>query len=461
LVITNVLLRGEIHDGWLLDWTNFLGEAEQQGTPVIVVTAMYKGGTISREELEAEARKYRVVKVFFKDRLARQELEKEVKQAIGKPTKSRKRHSAKPRPSKEVEKFTWLHLSDLHFENTQQRKYQVDQVINALLDDLARLQEKEGLKPDTVFFTGDLTNKARPDEFTETLEKDLTKILNGCGLKTCNLFVVPGNHDVDRTQTTDLDGGIIEKLVDASKIYALFNEPTQKGYLQQLRQRMNIYHSALSSIKDLPLDAEVLSEVLSWGRVLKTKGGKQVGIIGLNSVWTSASVRGGDGEVADQGQLIIGKPLVEAALEQIRKELPKEQPNLDACIALMHHPLNWLQQWDQKDVKQILREKCHFVLHGHVHETTMDFLGRPDPSTMTISAGALFKKYEQGDIYTCMHAYNIVQLDLANQRGTIYFRRFDPVNQRYGVDDTTFLVRNGQYSFQYGDDGFRSIGNPA
>jgi hypothetical protein len=50
----------------------------------------------------------------------------------------------------------------------------------------------------------------------------------------------------------------------------------------------------------------------------------------------------------------------------------------------------------------------------------------------------------------------MMQLDLSNSIGKIFFRRFDAERGRYGADNTAFPGHeDGIYSFQYGKDGFR------
>lgn len=418
-----VTLDNELKDGrmakTLLDRVANL----EQRVPVVVIS-----GVVNPKDVRDFFQDYRIEEFFWKNDFE--------------PEMFRQTFTELLEHAEDVETFTWLHLSDLHFEATVQREFEVGQVVKALQNDLKWLREEyQGLKPDAVFFTGDLAHKAKPDEFAKAFEMCLNPILEECDLKPSDLFIVPGNHDVDRSQTTKIDVSIVQQLDRASDIHALLNDSLQAGYRQQLLQRMNTYKAAVGSIAGLPFDAEALS----WGCTLESESGHRIGVIGLNSVWTSASVEGSDGEVDDQGKLIVGRTLLQAALEQIEGSEPK------TCIALMHHPISWLQHWDEQDIRRVLREECRFVLHGHVHETTVDFLGDPSPSTMVVSAGALFKKYDQSDFHTCLHAYNLVRLDLASSEGTIYFRRFDPVSGRYGMDDTTFEhVRNGQCSFQCG-----------
>jgi hypothetical protein len=95
------------------------------------------------------------------------------------------------------------------------------------------------------------------------------------------------------------------------------------------------------------------------------------------------------------------------------------------------------------------------LLHGHVHRTSVDFINNPKPTTMVISAGALYKDLEIKDASTCLHAYNIVRIDLVNKRGLIIFRRYDPTNKRYGIDDTSMnYCDDGKISFSFGEEGF-------
>ena len=161
----------------------------------------------------------------------------------------------------------------------------------------------------------------------------------------------------------------------------------------------------------------------------------------LNSVYTSASFKDLDDEVAEQGRLFVGKPLFELALGQIPNPHPK------VCVALLHHPLDWLCSWDKTDIERTVKDSCRFVLHGHAHRTQLGFLGA-DQRTMQISAGALFKGMKANESEACLHAYNIMRLDLANQKGSLFLRRYDLASKRYGADDTSEdLAPKGEYHF--------------
>ena len=92
---------------------------------------------------------------------------------------------------------TWLHLSDWHQKATDfDRKV----VRDALLKDLrnrARIDPK--LKSvDFILFTGDLAFSGKDSEYKLAAFQFLEPVLRAVGVKKENLFLIPGNHDLDR-----------------------------------------------------------------------------------------------------------------------------------------------------------------------------------------------------------------------------------------------------------------------
>ena len=93
--------------------------------------------------------------------------------------------------------ITWLHLSDLHLRGTETS---VDRgILNDMLLDIRACQEEEDLELDAVFFTGDVAFSSQTDQYSLAAGW-LDEILEACGLsgQRNRLFIVPGNHDVDR-----------------------------------------------------------------------------------------------------------------------------------------------------------------------------------------------------------------------------------------------------------------------
>lgn len=86
----------------------------------------------------------------------------------------------------------WLHISDLHFNND-------DMSTIALREELPSFLTRNNITCDYVFCTGDIrTANANPNHFTDEAANYLICICQAVGVTSDRLFIVPGNHDVDR-----------------------------------------------------------------------------------------------------------------------------------------------------------------------------------------------------------------------------------------------------------------------
>lgn len=151
-----------------------------------------------------------------------------------------------------------------------------------------------------------------------------------------------------------------------------------------------------------------------------------MGILALNTAWLA-------GTDSDRARLVLSERQVRDALRQAGAST--------LLIALMHHPFDWLQEFDRTDVESLLSAGCHFVLHGHMHEVGLLRVDTPDTETMVIGAGALYATRDY------LNSYNLVQIDLETFKGRIYLRTYsdkrggfwtkDVLNYR-NVPDGTF-----------------------
>lgn len=90
----------------------------------------------------------------------------------------------------------WLHISDFHIKTGD--TYDHDVVVEALLSSLPNLIERFG-QPDFVIASGDIAFSGKKAEY-DLATQLFDAVLNILSLKRERLFVVPGNHDVDRTK---------------------------------------------------------------------------------------------------------------------------------------------------------------------------------------------------------------------------------------------------------------------
>lgn len=103
--------------------------------------------------------------------------------------------------------LTWLHLSDLHLCSPRDGGAG-EVVLRRLLDDLEALRDDQHLRPDLLFMTGDLAFGQIPDQPLADQLRDgwawIEKVRELYGLSAEDVFLVPGNHDVDRGEVQEM-----------------------------------------------------------------------------------------------------------------------------------------------------------------------------------------------------------------------------------------------------------------
>jgi len=314
--------------------------------------------------------------------------------------------------------LTWLHISDLHFRASQE--YNTHAVLKALLTDLKERMQDDGLCPDFIAVTGDIAFSGQPAEYAlaRTFFDDLLKTT---GLPSERLLVVPGNHDVNRSLITPGARAIGAALADRDAVNLLLNTPDDRRLIMA---RFKGYAEFVNDYLRQGWDDEHFFYV----RTVEADG-RRVALLGLNSAWLCAS-----DEDKAKG-LLIGERQARAALEQAEGAALK--------IALMHHPFDWLREFDQNDSAAMLTDGCDFILHGHLHQTALTQLTSPDSAAMILAGGACYETRNYPNMV------NWVRLDLSAGTGVVYLRRYSPQRGGFWAKDTLTYrnVQDGEYRF--------------
>ena len=298
--------------------------------------------------------------------------------------------------------ITWLHFADLHCSSS--KNYDIAKVLQALWEDLKTLGNN-GIIPDFVVFTGDVAQSGKAEEYELAVELFFEPLLTTTHLSKERLFVVPGNHDIewnkiDRTVAR----GMLGLLTDRDEVN-LFLSPEQDRSLhfRKFESYANFINTYLAGHLFFDTQQYCYQHTLTLDDV-------NIMLLGLNSTWMSATNCDAQGGVVDQGHLLIG----ERQLDSVSPKLTQ----FDLCLALMHHPLNWLHENERTRVKRRLSAKAHFILHGHLHEPEIEIRKAISGQSVFIPTGSL---YTHRDF---PNAYNLVTFDTQTRQGHIYLRRY-------------------------------------
>ncbi|QWF70324.1 metallophosphoesterase [Methylomonas paludis] len=139
-----------------------------------------------------------------------------------------------------------------------------------------------------------------------------------------------------------------------------------------------------------------------------------------------------NGEVDDRHHLVVGEPQIHDALNEIAQA--------DIRITVLHHPFEWLADFERHGIEDRLEDASHFILHGHEHRSKVV----PNPLTqcVTIPAGAGY------DLRIAEHpryanAYNWVSFDVAAGQGLVFLRHWDGTNSSWTKDTQTHKKEEG------------------
>lgn len=268
----------------------------------------------------------------------------------------------------EAATIRWLHLSDFHVGKDD---YATRKMFDYILTHV-RKRKSEGFIPDLLFITGDLANKGLPSEYEtfwlEFISPLQDEIGNNISERT---FVVPGNHDIDRTKQPAFSQ---EEIANPESRYL---DPSDEG--AGLRGDMLIprFRGYLDS-DCTPVKGAFANPDGAYAKCL-TIHGQEVGIVGINTAWLCKDEK-------DERKLTPGKPLLEKALDTIKSAKLR--------IVLGHHPADWFIPLQQKSIKSLLGQSHVLYLHGHLHDAWAEPSYGGGQSYLAIQTGAGFQARE-------------------------------------------------------------------
>ena len=238
-----------------------------------------------------------------------------------------------------------IHLSDLHFRQNWEENQGI--VLEAFFKDLAKQIGQLDSSNVYIAFSGDVVQAGgNPELYNSFLEQFDTE-LNKLNIPKTHRICTPGNHDVSIGIISKYEvehEGVISQGLDESK----FNDYVSKRP-QMLTEKFINYISFQSKFADYGISDETITGN-GWNI------DDNIGVYCLNTAIFSS---GGFKEIDDKKRLAIDT-----------RSLHKWILNCKAStkILIMHHPIEWLVEWAQIEIKKILRNSFSLCLSGHFHD---------------------------------------------------------------------------------------------
>jgi predicted phosphodiesterase len=266
--------------------------------------------------------------------------------------------------------LVFLHLSDIHFSRRSSTNYDPDlDLRRELVADAVRM--KTNVKVCSgILVSGDVAFSGKTDEYNKARDW-LREICRQLDCSEEAVWVIPGNHDVDREVIRK--SGIIQ-----DKHQKLRTGDAAKGELEYEMLRLHEDAEAFEALHR-PLagfikfaggyDCKPKPGLLYWEDDLPLSDDSTLRIRGCNSAVAS---RGDPPDDENANRLVVGR----------QQMLPL---NVDGVTYLLmcHHPLDWLH--DRDALKDNLKARTKVALFGHKHVQRVE---RVD-NTLMVMAGAV------------------------------------------------------------------------
>lgn len=307
-----------------------------------------------------------------------------------------------------------LHISDLHqrvalnwMNEERQAEVRMDAArrCRVLGNDFRETLEKisKEYQIDFVCFTGDVANFGLREEY-HAAHDHINLILSSINVSVERLFLVPGNHDIQRTIKKNAWNKLrrISTTHDQDQV-SRFIGGGQTPYRVSPKLRDDIKERTAEFwswvTKDLGRADLCPSQSphKRFGYRALLNGLKlpfQIHIIGLDSSWLA-------GDDNDSGKLLLTADQINVLAKDNGRLLPGFR------LALVHHPLSVLA--DGSYCQTLLAETVDLLLHGHQHNPIVETHENPDRAFRVLAAGCLYEG-DKGDKWA--NSFNVIDVDL-------------------------------------------------
>jgi len=273
--------------------------------------------------------------------------------------------------------LNFIHLSDLHIDASSDAD--TAPMTEALCNKLSEFRERKNLDQfDLLIVSGDLVN--RGSDSYDLVGKTLEEICSAGGIDKNRVFMVPGNHDVDRDKCKSAlyessINNLIQRpdcLLKEENDFSTFLSPPFEKYttfIQTFPLLERYQQFKLPGFAHCELDID----------------GLKVNLCGLNS----ALVAGPN----DNQQNGVPKEFKElqnrcCGYHYLSKMLRDHKNFLNLVVS--HYPLSWIHRLERQKVQQLLQQKRAILLTGHIHEETAEASGLVQSQLLQLGAGTAY-----------------------------------------------------------------------
>ena len=292
----------------------------------------------------------------------------------------------------EVQRF--VHLSDIHIGQERGGTLPLHETIRTdLLKDCEKLRERLG-PASGIVVCGDTAYSGKRAEYV-LAGTWLDRLARAVGSdRERGVFVIPGNHDVDRAfhslPTKHFHAALRSGTINQA--YAEIEEVAEKTPEDQ-----NPLLTPLGSYREFASQYDCDFE--SPKRPMWTKslpvGARQLRLLGLNSVVVSNSLDAKESMILGNSQFIF-------------ESLPGH-----ANVVLLHHPLEWFK--DREMAQHFINSRASVLIVGHEHKARIQKITDENDNELLIIESGATNPPDEGGEYKFAYNWLEIRTDISSE----------------------------------------------
>ena len=301
-----------------------------------------------------------------------------------------------------------LLLSDIHFIHCEEDEKEYRSLQTAFVEAMDDLRDTGGL--DHILICGDIANKGLESEY-ETADVFLKRVLDrlGCDETKTRIYVVPGNHDINRNINKEDRFSLRSTLLDMTKaddfVYEAKHKKTEK--LKLIYSPFSAFHKFANAHSSLDGIAE---GILSESPNFNDKGFRKEVELGILDDYIiklhclNSALLCDEDDVNDPDNIKYG----EHKLYIPKYAYNPDTPSTTVNISMMHHPHKWF--YNEAALQLEFDRKFKIQIYGHVHTQSIH-QAEKDKSPVRLQLGSL-QPGKEGDPNLYPPLFNILEIDI-------------------------------------------------
>ena len=217
-------------------------------------------------------------------------------------------------------------------------------------------------------FSGEQTTKYTHSDFEAVQREFLSPLLAILEIGPEQVFMVPGNHEMDRRAVPT------EKQITTQRLYG--GDLCEDDLQEDLRTKLNSYFNFV--------EKHGYNSVTNSNPRLNTFDVSGQKLVCLNGLVGSYSKPG----TGDKGELFV----LPSELGGILASIPKH------AVVITHHPLSWFDDKCERDIMELLSSRNCRLMTGHIHKQGAHWIETSNGTLAEIQAGASAESGESNEV---------------------------------------------------------------